>query len=229
MKNNSIPKEFLALESICPYSYQIKLSDYQNLPDNQQQLTSFITHIIEIAFQTLNNNKGSEIYLYLFPKVEKKPIKLVNQFDKMFADSIDEINNEPKYMKFTKSNLALVSKTIKKHLTPDLLPKKYRKQNEISPTFGHCHTASACLQKIFGSKNIKLYRGHDGEIYHWWAVDKDGKQIDLTADQYYSVGKNPPYDVGEKSSMLGFAYRTRTLTLLDKVTKELSLNGTPLM
>jgi hypothetical protein len=132
-------------------------------------------------------------------------------------------------MKYNKQNLKLVSDIIMKHLTIDLLPKKFIERNASNPTFGHCHTASACLQKIFGSKNIKLYRGHDGEIYHWWAVDKDGKQIDLTADQYYSVGKNPPYDVGEKSSMLGFAYRTRTLTLLDKVTKELSLNGTPLM
>jgi hypothetical protein len=132
-------------------------------------------------------------------------------------------------MEYNEKNLNIVSDVIMKNLTSDLLPKKFIERNASNPTFGHCHTASACLQKIFGSKNIKLYRGHDGEIYHWWAVDKHGKQIDLTADQYYSVGKNPPYDVGEKSSMLGFAYRTRTLTLLDKVTKELSLNGTPLM
>jgi hypothetical protein len=132
-------------------------------------------------------------------------------------------------MEYNEKNLNIVSDVIMKNLTSDLLPKKFIERNASNPTFGHCHTASACLQKIFGSNNIKLYRGHDGEIYHWWAVDKHGKQIDLTADQYYSVGKNPPYDVGEKSSMLGFAYRTRTLTLLDKVTKELSLNGTPLM
>lgn len=132
-------------------------------------------------------------------------------------------------MEYNEKNLKIVSDVIMKNLTSDLLPKKFIERNASNPTFGHCHTASACLQKIFGSKNIKLYRGHDGEIYHWWAVDKHGKQIDLTADQYYSVGKNPPYDVGEKSSMLGFSYRTRTLTLLDKVTKELSLNGTPLM
>ncbi len=132
-------------------------------------------------------------------------------------------------MEYNEQNLKIVSDMIMKNLTTDLLPKKWITRNASNPTFGHCHTASACLQKIFGSKNIKLYRGHDGEIYHWWAVDKDGVRIDLTADQYYSIGKKPPYDVGEKSSMLGFAYRTRTMTLLDKVTNDLISNGTPLM
>lgn len=132
-------------------------------------------------------------------------------------------------MEYNKENLELVSKIIMANLTPDLLPKKWLERNASNPTFGHCHTASGCLQKIFGTKNIKLYRGHDGEIYHWWAVDKDGVRIDLTADQYYSVEKTPPYDVGEKSSILGFDYRKRVLKLLDKVTKELSSNGTPLM
>jgi len=234
MKNNSIPKEFLALESICPYSYQIKLSDYQNLPDNQQQLTSFITHIIEIAFQTLNNNKGSEIYLYLFPKVEKKPIKLVNQFDKMFADSIDEINNEPRYMKFTKSNLALVSKTIKKHLTSDLLPKKYRKQNQLSPTFGHCHHANGLLWRIF-QQDLDLFHVEDthltnkygrGSFWHWYCKRKDnGVVIDLTSEQYDDYGQNylnDLYNQGiKKNATLGFDYKKRILKLQELVQAEL--------
>jgi hypothetical protein len=234
MKNNSIPKEFLALQSICPYSYQIKLSDYQNLPDNQQQLTSFITHIIEIAFQTLNNNKGSEIYLYLFPKVEKKPIKLVNQFDKMFVDSIDEINNEPRYMKFTKSNLALVSKTIKKHLTPDLLPKKYRKQNEISPTFGHCHHANGLLWRIF-QQDLDLFQVEDrhltnkygrGSFWHWYCKRKDnGVVIDLTSEQYDDYGQSyldDLYSKGiKKNATLGFDYKKRLLKLQERVQADL--------
>jgi hypothetical protein len=51
--------------------------------------------------------------------------------------------------------------------------------------------------------------------------------IDLTSDQYYSLNKIPPYNVGKKASMLGFEYRKRVLRLLDKVKEELSLNGTP--
>ena len=133
-------------------------------------------------------------------------------------------------MDYNKENLKLVIGVIKRNLTPDLLPKKWIERNNTNPMFGHCHTSSACLQKIFGSKNIKLWRGLDDEgIWHWWAVDLEGKLIDVTADQYTSQGRKPPYDVGEKSSMLGFDYRTRVLTLLDKVSKELSSNGTPPM
>ncbi len=130
---------------------------------------------------------------------------------------------------YTPDNLKLVSEVILDNLTPDLLPKKWIKRNESNPMFGHCHTASACLQKIFGTKVIKLYRALDDEgIYHWWAVDKEGHLIDLTVDQYYSTGRKPPHESGTKSGMLGFGYRVKVLTLLDKVLKQLQSKGTPL-
>ena len=130
---------------------------------------------------------------------------------------------------YTPDNLKLVSDVIVNNLTSDLLPKKWIKRNESNPMFGHCHTASACLQKIFGTKTIKLYRALDDEgIYHWWAVDKEGQLIDLTADQYYSTGRKPPHESGIKSGMLGFGYRVKVLTLLDKVLKQLQSKGTPL-
>ncbi len=127
-------------------------------------------------------------------------------------------------MIYNKENLEKVSEAILNNLTPDLIPVKWRQRNSINPMFGHCHTASACLQKVFGTKELKLYRAQDwAEIWHWWAVDNSGKIIDLTSDQYYSMGKEPPYDVGEKASMLGFSYRTRTLELLERVKKELDI------
>lgn len=133
-------------------------------------------------------------------------------------------------MDYNDSNLKLVIQSIEKNLTPDLLPKKWVERNSTNPMFGHCHTASACLQKVFGTKNIKLWRGLDDEgIWHWWVVDLNGKLIDITADQYTSQGRVPPYDNGQKSSMLGFDYRIRTLSLLGRVTEELSSNGTPPM
>jgi hypothetical protein len=132
-------------------------------------------------------------------------------------------------LEYTPKNLKLVSKIILNNLTPDLLPKKWVERNESNPMFGHCHTASGCLQKIFGTKVIKLYRALDDEnIYHWWAVDKDGHLIDLTVDQYYSTGRKPPHESGIKSGMLGFGYRAKVLTLLDKVLKQLQSTGTPL-
>jgi len=130
---------------------------------------------------------------------------------------------------YTPDNLKLVSKVIVSNLTSDLLPKKWIKRNESNPMFGHCHTASGCLQKIFGTKVIKLYRALDDEnIYHWWAVDKEGHLIDLTSDQYYSTDRKPPHESGIKSGMLGFGYRDKVLTLLDKVLKQLQSTGTPL-
>ena len=66
-----------------------------------------------------------------------------------------------------------------------------------------------------------MYRGFDGEIYHWWIVDKNGRRIDLTSEQYTSIGKIPPYDVGEKSGLLGYDYKKRVLELLKRVTAQL--------
>lgn len=126
-------------------------------------------------------------------------------------------------MDYNEENLKRVSDTILKHLTPDLLPKKWIDMNKTNPMFGHCHTASACLQKVFGSKNIKLHRALDQwGVWHWWAIDLNGKLIDLTVDQYLSLNREPPHSQGEKASMLGFDYRKRVLELLERVTKDLS-------
>jgi hypothetical protein len=123
---------------------------------------------------------------------------------------------------YNKNNLQIVSKIILKNLTPDLIPKKWRKRNSIISMFGHCHTASVCLQKIFGTENIKLYRAKDEQdIWHWWCVDKNDQLIDLTAAQYYDWNRVPPYNQGEKASMLGWSYRKRVFELLEKVEKAL--------
>jgi len=127
-------------------------------------------------------------------------------------------------LEYNEQNLQTVCEAIKRNLTPDLLPKKWIIRNESNPAFGHCHNASGCLYKIFGSKQLSLYRGFDGEIYHWWVQDKSGKIIDLTSEQYTSIGKLPPYDKAEKSGLLGFDYKKRVLKLHDRVVNELSGN-----
>lgn len=124
-------------------------------------------------------------------------------------------------LEYNDVNLQRVSDIILRNLTPDLLPKKWVQRNSTNPTFGHCHTVAGCLYKVFGIKNVRMYRGFDGEIYHWWNVDKNGTRIDLTADQYYSINKVPPYDVGEKAGMLGFGYRQRVIELYNRVMSEL--------
>lgn len=131
-------------------------------------------------------------------------------------------------MDYNEKNLDIVIESIKKNLTIDLLPKYMVKRNiegGSNGTYGHCHTASGVLYKIFGSKNVKMYRAMDDEgLYHWWVVDKDGKIIDPTHEQYTLLGRKPPYDQGQKAGMLGFSYKKRILTLYGRVQDDLNLN-----
>ena len=126
-----------------------------------------------------------------------------------------------KHLEYNEENLKIISDLILKNLTVDLLPKSWMDRNYSNPTFGHCHTASGCLYKIFGSDAVNLYRALDDEnIYHWWIIDKNNKIIDLTQDQYLSTGRTPPHDNGEKAGLLGFGYRKNVLSLLDRVARQ---------
>lgn len=129
-------------------------------------------------------------------------------------------------MEYNEENLQKVISSIRKNLTIDLLPKKMQERNingGSNGTFGHCHTAAGVIYKIFGSKNVHMYRALDDEgIYHWWIVDKNGKIIDPTSEQYFLLNRVPPYDKGTKAGLLGFAYKKRVLTLLEKVRNDLT-------
>lgn len=131
-------------------------------------------------------------------------------------------------MEYTEENLNRVIESIRCNLSIDLLPKKMQDRNingGSNGTFGHCHTAAGVIYKIFGPKNVHMYRALDDEgIYHWWVVDKNGKIIDPTSEQYTLLGRVPPYANGQKSGMLGFAYKKRVLTLLGRVQSDLQLN-----
>lgn len=128
-------------------------------------------------------------------------------------------------MEYNEDNLNKVIGSIRNNLTIDLLPKKMVERNikgGSNGSFGHCHTASGVLYKIFGPKNLHMYRALDDEgIYHWWVVDKNGKIIDPTSEQYTLLGRQPPYDKGEKAGMLGFDYKKRVLSLLERVFNDL--------
>jgi hypothetical protein len=132
-----------------------------------------------------------------------------------------------KIMEYNESNLNIVLQSIRKNLTVDLLPKYMVKRNVeggSNGTYGHCHTASGVLYKIFGPKNVKMFRAKDDEgLYHWWVVDKDNKIIDPTHEQYTLLGKKPPYLEGKKAGMLGFSYKKRVLILYARVQVDLDL------
>lgn len=129
-------------------------------------------------------------------------------------------------MEYNEVNLKLVSDSIKRNLTLDLLPRKMRKRNITggsNNTYGHCHTASGVLYLIFGHKNLHLYRGLDDEnLYHWWVVDRTEKIIDLTVEQYTLLGRTPPYANGTKAGLLGFEYKKRVHRLLTRVKEDIN-------
>jgi hypothetical protein len=131
-------------------------------------------------------------------------------------------------MEYNEENLNCVIESIRANLTIDLLPKKMQERNihgGSNGTYGHCHTAAGVIYKIFGHKNVHMYRALDDEnLYHWWIVDKNGKIIDPTSEQYTLLGRVAPYDKGEKAGLLGFDYKKRVLTLLDRVKNDLNLS-----
>lgn len=90
---------------------------------------------------------------------------------------------------------------IKSCLEPELLEPKYRKENESNPMFGHCYVATEALYHLLKSTKLKgTFKPHQGKdnrgISHWWLQNENGKILDVTAAQYTSKGKTPPYKNG---------------------------------
>jgi hypothetical protein len=109
---------------------------------------------------------------------------------------------------------------IRNHLTPDLLTKKYREENVTNPMYGHCYHSSQALFYLLEPHELVPMSGLDyrGDT-HWWLYDDRDVIYDTTADQYYSVGQVPPYQVGKKTNWYGWKQRPhqRTLKLIMKV------------
>jgi hypothetical protein len=136
-------------------------------------------------------------------------------------------------LNFTKRNLKIVVSAIDRNLTSDLLPKKWFTLNETNPYFGHCHTASGVIYKVFGSENVHLYRSFDDSLklvnepmYHWFILNRHNNEIiDVTSSQYDSHSRllKQLYKNKVKASILGFTYKTRVNILLMRVMKELRI------
>ena len=121
--------------------------------------------------------------------------------------------------RYSENNMALVMGLIARNLTPDLLTPKYREENLINPKYGHCYHSTQALFYLMDTDKLQPMSGIDyrGET-HWWLQDKDNV-YDLTAEQYFSVGKYPPYSVGKKSKWYGWKGRPhqRSLNLIVRV------------
>jgi len=125
---------------------------------------------------------------------------------------------------------------IKKHLSPDLLKKEYREENKNNPMFGHCYVATETLFHLINQYsdhslllNFRPYWGKDERgITYWWLQNDSNHELnilDVTKDQYYQNGKEPPYQNGRKGAFLTKYASNRALTLLQRVKTELNEKG----
>ena len=114
-----------------------------------------------------------------------------------------------------------VMESIANNLTPEMVTKKYREENESNKMFGHCYHSSQALFYLMDTDVLEQRTAIDyHDCSHWWLVDKTTEKIyDITADQYYHVGQTPPYAKGVKKPWYGWQQRPhqRTLNLMIKV------------
>ena len=158
--------------------------------------------------------------------------------DKLERHSYAKIDGEWKITKtitlsyekipYTLSTVLALQKKLEEVLTPDLLTPKYREENETNPMYGHCYHTTQAVFYLLDSNTLdpmsaKDYRGDT----HWWLKDREsGMVIDMTSDQYYSVGQEPPHHKGKVSKWYGFKSRVhkRSMTLIQKIQKDATMD-----
>lgn len=118
---------------------------------------------------------------------------------------------------YSEKNMCLVMGLVRKNLTPNLLGgrKKLMFPDDIktNPCYGHCYHSSQALFYLMNTDRLVPMSAEDyrGEK-HWWLQDGE-KVYDVTAEQYYSVGKLPPHHEGKKSKWYGWKQRPQQISL----------------
>ena len=115
---------------------------------------------------------------------------------------------------FSSVNMCLVTGLIQKNLTPDLLKrKKLMFRDETNKYYGHCYHATQALYYLMETDKLVPMSGEDyrGER-HWWLQCGDNI-YDCTAEQYYTIGKLPPYHNGKKTAWYGWKQRPQQISL----------------
>lgn len=109
-----------------------------------------------------------------------------------------------------------VIEAIVSNLSPDLLAEnRFLTENSSNPMYGHCFHSSQAFYYLVAAHNFTPmfafndYRGGT----HWW-LQNDDEILDITADQYYSIGEDPPYENG---SPRVWKPARRTFTLIERV------------
>jgi hypothetical protein len=116
--------------------------------------------------------------------------------------------------------------SVQRSLTPDLLRPEYRGRNATNPMFGHCYVATEAFYHLTKEEcpgRFSIYHGKDDDgIVHWWLHDNyEIRIVDLTADQYLSLNRKPPYEKGRAGFFLTKNPSKRAVIVMEKVMNEL--------
>jgi len=122
---------------------------------------------------------------------------------------------------YSLSSLSACSVKLEECLTPDILTPKYREENQNNPMYGHCYHTTQAMFYLLDTDTLDIMCGTDWrDDKHWWLRDREtGYEVDMTSDQYYSIGKEPPYDNGKVSKWYGWKGRPhmRSLKLILRI------------
>jgi hypothetical protein len=111
---------------------------------------------------------------------------------------------------------------VKQCLSPDLLRKEYLEENKTNPMAGHCYIATEAIFHILGGKEYyQPYVARDDDnITHWWLIHKiTGDKVDVTQEQYTSIGLEPPYKKGKKATFLTSYPSKRAVIVIERYNK----------
>jgi hypothetical protein len=116
-------------------------------------------------------------------------------------------------------------KLVQEQLTPDLLKPSYREGQKTNRFFGFCFVATEAFYHLgrtyLPERGYRQRQGRDAlGGSHWWLVDKEGRVVDLTVEQYRVLGVKPPYECGEEGRCRGFQGRQTVPWSKEKVTQQ---------
>ena len=119
-------------------------------------------------------------------------------------------------------NITQLINTIKSYLVPNLLKSEYREQNKSNPMYGHCYVATEALYHLLGeyrlNETFKPFQAKDeNNISHWWLQNDVNEIIDITSDQYTSVGRLPPYINGRPRQFMFPSPSKRSRNVIESV------------
>jgi len=157
-------------------------------------------------------------------EVAKKQVKLLQFMNKVVERhryNKDQIIQTRRLIftpySYSEKNMSLVVGLIRRNLTPDLLKGRkklmYPEDTKTNHCYGHCYHSTQALYYLMDTDKLVPMSAEDyrGEK-HWWL--QDGEKIyDVTAEQYYCVGKLPPHEGGKKSSWYGWKGRPQQISL----------------